>query len=133
MVRFINALLVFLLMLAAAAVYDMKYEAELAEENVRRLERTIAQEKEAISMLKAEWSVLSQPGRLQELIERHHEILRLQPLTSAQIGTLVDIPQKPQIVDPEVDGPADGILPAEPAQRQAHAPDALPPTNEAVR
>lgn len=118
MVRFVNTLLICLGLLSAAAVYDMKYEAELAEENLRKLERTIVQEKEAISLLKAEWSVLSQPGRLQDLVERHQDILRLQPLTSAQIGTLADIPEKPQVVPAE---PGDPLAAPAPARREASA------------
>ncbi|WP_075217158.1 cell division protein FtsL [Mongoliimonas terrestris] len=95
MTRFVNALLIFLMVLSAAAVYDMKYEAEIAAANVARLQRQIAQEQEAISLLKAEWSVLTQPSRLQDLVTRHADILDLQPMKPEQVGTLADIPPKP--------------------------------------
>ena len=126
MTRFVNALLVFLMVLSAAAVYDMKYEAELASENLSRVEREIAHQQAAISLLKAEWSVLSQPSRLQELVERHKDILHLTPLTARQIGTLADIPEKPLELAPSVDAPADGIVPPPATQRSADAAAAAP-------
>jgi hypothetical protein len=135
MTRTVNALLVFLMVLSAAAVYDMKYEAELASEHVRKLEREIAQQQAVISMLKAEWSVLTQPGRLQELAERHADILKLEVMTANHIGTLADIPEKPVEPIPDVDAPADGAVPAGPVQRSADAADAVEtvPDDETIR
>ena len=129
MFRIVNILLVCLLMLSAAAVYDMKYEAELAEEHLVKLEREIEQERQSISLLKAEWSVLSQPGRLQDLVERHAAILQLQPLTSAQFGSLEEVPEKPiVIVPPEgLDGPPAFV------GQEARAGAALPVETETVR
>lgn len=96
MTRFVNALLVFLMVLSAAAVYDMKYEAETASIAVADLEQKIANEQAELSLLKAEWSMLTQPARMTELIGRYTDILQLQPLTADQIGTLADIPEKPE-------------------------------------
>jgi cell division protein FtsL len=121
MTRTVNVLLIFLMVLSAAAVYDMKYEAEVAAENVRRLEREIGQQQAAISLLKAEWSVLTQPARLQELAERHAAILQLTPMTANHVGTLADIPEKPVVTDPEAKSPAEGAVPPGPAQRSAEA------------
>ena len=116
MTRFVNALLVFLMVLSAAAVYDMKYEAELAAEAMADLQRQIDSEKAELSLLKAEWSVLTQPARLAELVERHAEVLQLAPLTADQIGTLADVPQKPVEPEPEMLGPAEAV---ESAPRQS--------------
>jgi hypothetical protein len=102
MTRTINALLVFLMVLSAAAVYDMKYEAEMAASTVAALDQQIDNERAEISLLKAEWSVLSQPARLKQLVDRHQDILQLQPLTADQFGTIADIPEKP--VEPDPDG-----------------------------
>jgi hypothetical protein len=95
MTRFVNALLVFLMVLSAAAVYDMKYEAETAAVALADLEQKIANERSELSLLKAEWSVLTQPARMTELVGRYQGVLQLQPLTADQIGTLADIPEKP--------------------------------------
>lgn len=124
MTRFINALLVFLMVLSAAAVYDMKYEAEIAAEAMAELTRRIENERSEISLLKAEWSVLTQPARLSGLVERYQEVLQLQPLTADQIGSLADIPEKPAVVEPDLDpGAAETVG----AQRAAEAP--LPPAD----
>lgn len=126
--RFVNALLVFLMVLSAAAVYDMKYEAELAAEKVASVERRIAQEQERISLLKAEWSVLTQPARLQDLIERHADILQLAPMSAEHIGTLSDVPPKPVVVpgDMEPDDPSPGLSTAQSAQADGATGTPLP-------
>lgn len=116
MTRYINALLVFLMVLSAAAVYDMKYEAEIAAENINKKQTEIAQAREDISLLKAEWALLTRPARMRDLLARHQDILNLTPLSSNHIGTLADIPEKPVIppVDAPVEQSADGsaVLPA---------------------
>lgn len=110
MTRYINALLVFLMVLSAAAVYDMKYEAEIAAENIKQKQAEIAQAHEDISLLKAEWALLTRPARMRDLLERHKDILNLAPLSSNHIGTLADIPEKPVVppVDAPVERSADG-------------------------
>lgn len=125
MTRFVNALLVFLMVLSAAAVYDMKYEAETASIAVADLEQKIANERAELSLLKAEWSMLTQPARMTELIGRYADILQLQPLTADQIGTLADIPEKPDPILEQIEGAADttaSITPARPAAEEAAEP-----------
>lgn len=129
MTRTVNLLLVALMVMSAAAVYDMKYEAETAAEDVRRTERAIGREQETISLLKAEWSVLTQPSRLQALVQQHADILKLTPMTAEHIGTLNDIPPKPVDVVPEVVAP--GAPPKAPSQRSARADGR--PTHDAIR
>ncbi|WP_237155341.1 cell division protein FtsL [Oryzibacter oryziterrae] len=101
MTRYINFLLVFLMVLSAAAVYDMKYEAELASENIRKQEARVSQTREDISLLKAEWALLTRPARMQELLNRHQNILNLVPMSSDHIGTLADVPDKPVAPPPD--------------------------------
>ncbi len=105
MTRYISALLVFLMVLSAAAVYDMKYEAEIAAENISKKQAEIAQARDNISLLKAEWALLTRPARMRDLLGRHQDILNLTPLSSNHIGTLADIPEKPVI--PPVDAPTE--------------------------
>jgi hypothetical protein len=94
MLRTINILLVILMLVGAAVVYDLKYEAERATAKVSKISRKIDEERNAIATLKAEWSLLNQPRRLQDLAERYHSYLELDPLDPTQIGTLDDIPFK---------------------------------------
>lgn len=95
MLRTINILLVILMLIGAAVVYDLKYEAERATAKVAKITRKIDAERDAIATLKAEWSLLNQPKRLQDLTTRYHSYLELDPLDPTQIGTLDDIPFKP--------------------------------------
>lgn len=95
MTRYINALLVFLMVLSAAAVYDMKYEAELASEEIAHKEAEVGEVKEDISLLKAEWALLTRPARMQDLVNRHHDSLDLVPMTADHIARMDEIPDAP--------------------------------------
>ena len=57
------------MIVGAVITYNLKHETEKSAARVFRLHTAIAKEREAIAYLKAEWSVLSQPGRLQQLID----------------------------------------------------------------
>lgn len=95
MLRIINIVLILAVVACAATVYGMKHEAENAAERVARLQRAIDDEHEQISLLKAEWSVLNQPARLQRLVERYNAYLQLQALEVGQIAAIEDLPAKP--------------------------------------
>ncbi len=97
MLRTINILLVLMMLVGAAVVYDFKYEAERATTRVARITRKIDAERDAIAILKAEWSLLNQPKRLQDLAERYRTYLELDPLEPTQIATIDDIPFKPAV------------------------------------
>ncbi len=97
MLRTINILLVILMLVGAAIVYDFKYEAERATARVAKINRKIDAERDVIATLKAEWSLLNQPKRLQDLVERYHSYLELDPLDPTQIATIDDIPFKPAV------------------------------------
>ncbi len=59
---------------------------------VETLETRIRLEREAIDLLKADWSLLTSPDRLQKLVERHQEELGLEPLSPRQIVTIDEMP-----------------------------------------
>lgn len=95
MIRVINLLLVMAVVGLSVGLYDIKYRAEGADRHARQLEQRIAKEQDAIRVLRAEWSYLNQPERLQELAARYSA---LKPLTAAQIGTFEDVPM-PHMAD----------------------------------
>ncbi|MBT9291376.1 cell division protein FtsL [Prosthecodimorpha staleyi] len=92
MMRTVNIILIGGMMAGAGVVYFLKYEAEHATTRVAQLSRQIQQEREAIATLRAEWSLLNQPKRLQEMADRYHTYLELEPLDPNQVATLDDIP-----------------------------------------
>lgn len=92
MSRFINAALILLMLVGAGITYEMKHRAETAAQNVARLNAEIARQRQAISVLKAEWSLLSQPGRLQAVIAAYKDHFKLEPFSAAQVATLDEVP-----------------------------------------
>jgi hypothetical protein len=93
--RIVNLILLAAMIVGAAVTYDMKHKAELAAERVATLQADIAREKDRIVLLKAEWSMLTQPGRLQGTIEKYADHFQLQPFSADQIGSVDEIPLKP--------------------------------------
>jgi cell division protein FtsL len=87
------------------ALFKVKYEVQALEDDLGRINRQINADNEAIHVLKAEWSYLSQPTRVGELARRH---LPLAPLTAAQLGSLdtlplrIDPPQNTAVATPAV-------------------------------
>jgi hypothetical protein len=91
---------------SASTVFAIKKDAERAAERAGRLSRQITEEKARIGELRAAWSVADDPGRLQQLVDQHQDLLALKPIEAAQIGTFRDIPRRPPAppADP-FDGP----------------------------
>lgn len=80
---------------AAAFTYNTKHKAEARLENVRKIEAEVRYEQDSIDLLKADWSLLTQPSRLQKLTQTYEAELKLQPVDAHQIGGLEDLPIKP--------------------------------------
>jgi hypothetical protein len=91
--------------LASGALFHTSYQVQALDEDLAGLNRKIIQEQEAIQILKAEWSYMNDPNRIEEMARRH---LILGPTTSDQMITSVaSIPQRLQPVDPNnARGPA---------------------------
>ncbi|MCP4382866.1 MAG: hypothetical protein GY798_15840, partial [Hyphomicrobiales bacterium] len=99
MARLINLLLLGAMIAGAIITYNLKHQAEEAANKVARLHANIAKEREAIALLKTEWSLLAQPGRLQTLIAKYEDHFRLEPFSADQIATLDEIPLRPDPAD----------------------------------
>lgn len=95
MIRWLQLVSVLAVIAAAFAVFQVKYRADAAAGRVAQLQRQVDEEKERLSLLKAEWSFLIQPARIQGLVDRHNEVLRLEPLEPGQIGRLRDLRDLP--------------------------------------
>ena len=94
-------------------LYHLKHEVKALEDELFRLNRQILAEQQAIHVLRAEWSYINQPQRLQSLTQRH---LDLQPTRPAQIGTLAALPARP------AEAPAPAIADSSPAVPAPEAP-----------
>ena len=90
--RLLNFLVVAALVLAAAYVYQIKFETTLQAERLAKLRGEIRRERDAIAVLRAEWAKLDTPARIQSLARRHSP---LQPIVATQIDNLDQLPERP--------------------------------------
>jgi hypothetical protein len=90
--RIIHLLVIGILVFAAAYVYRIKMESTVRTERVLRLHADIREQRDAIAALRAEWTRLDSPQRLQGLVERH---LPLKPINAAQYDSLKNLPERP--------------------------------------
>lgn len=122
MIRWLQVVSVLAATGAAVLVFHIKYRAEAVAEHAAQLQRELDQEKETTSLLAAEWSLLIQPGRVQEVVDRHAQLLKLQPLDPLQITKIENLPMRPSGPAPDDAAALSAILefpaetPAEPAQ-----------------
>ncbi len=85
MLRFINICLVLGLVALACVIYQVKYRARALDAEIAVLDKRIGQERDAIAVLRAEWSLLNRPERIERLAHKH---LKLAPARPAQLVTL---------------------------------------------
>jgi cell division protein FtsL len=109
MMRILNILVIGALVAAAAYVYKGKFESTLQAERLAKLRMEIRQEQDAIASLRAEWSKLDSPARIQELTKRH--LGKLKPIDPRQIDTLRNLPERPpDLVPPDAADPIGSLL-----------------------
>jgi hypothetical protein len=94
MIRTTDIALFALMIAAAAGTYKIKAEANLKQNEIRRIEKQIAYEEDTIDLLEADWAMLTQPERLQRLAEKHAGELALQPIEARQVVSVRDVPEK---------------------------------------
>ena len=106
--RFLHVVVLAALVLAAADVYKIKYESTLQAEKVSKLRADVRREQDAIANLRAEWSKLDRPDRLQVLAQRH---LTLKPLEARQFDALDRLPARPiELVPPGTADPIGAVI-----------------------
>jgi hypothetical protein len=98
--RLLNLTLILLILASAGLTYNSKHEVEAAAAAVADLRIELSREKDALSLLKAEWSVLTQPARLQELVTLYATELGLEPFTPDRLVAIDDVPLRPMIFGP---------------------------------
>jgi cell division protein FtsL len=109
MIRLLNMCVIAALVFAAAHVYKIKFESTRQAERVAKLRREIRREHDAIAMLRAEWSKLDNPARIQELAKRHMK--NLQPIDGRQFDRLDRLPARPpDLVPPDANDPIGALL-----------------------
>jgi hypothetical protein len=105
--RIIHLIMVAALVLAAADVYKIKFESTRQAERVAKLRGEIRRERDAIAALRAEWSELDTPRRIQAMAQRH---LALKPLDINQYDSLDRLPDKQVDIVPPGSSDAIGTI-----------------------
>jgi hypothetical protein len=83
---------VLLALLASAltlVLFQVSYGVQHMEGELGKINNDILTHRQAIHVLKAEWSHLNEPDRLRKLSKKH---LDLGPLSASQIGAIGDFP-----------------------------------------
>ena len=85
MLRFVNICLVLGLVALAYVIYQVKYESRGLDAEIASLGKRIDEERDALAVLRAEWSLLKRPERIERLAQKY---LKLSPAKPAQLLTV---------------------------------------------
>ena len=108
MMRLLNICVIVALIVAAVYVYKIKFESTRKAEQVARLRLDIRRERDAIADLRAQWSKLDNPVRIQQLAQRH---LTLRIIDSHQFDSLDHLPERPsELVPANASDPIGNLL-----------------------
>lgn len=108
MLRVLHALVIAALVVSAAWVYKIKFDATSQAEQVSKLRAEIRRERDAMAILRAEWAQLDRPERIQALAQRH---LTLRPADVSQFDPLDKLPERPRpLVPPGTADPIGAII-----------------------
>jgi hypothetical protein len=94
--RLLHVVAIAALVGSAVYAYSIKYETIWYAEQIVQMKRKIAAEHDAIAMLRADWTHLTRPERVQALTTSY---LDVHPLALTQIVRLSDLPDAAAKVD----------------------------------
>jgi cell division protein FtsL len=115
MLRLLHVLSLLVLIASAFVVYKVKYDSTYEVQRIAKLREEIRVERERVALLRAEWTRLTAPQRIQDLAARH---LGMKPLQVAQYSDFTNLPEKPAGIDGDPIGEFIDTLTAE-SQRDA--------------
>ncbi len=126
MIRPATLILFVLSVVSGGALFGVAFEVSALEERLFVLNEQITDDRDAVHVLRAEWSYLNQPERLEGLSQRY---LELQPLDGNQIAVIAAVPGQPETpAVPEEAAPIEAQpLEAQLASALAARPKAKPP------
>ncbi len=88
--RLFNVLI--LLTVLGSSLFYVKHQVHMVEEDLQSLQSELIETKESILVLKAEWSYLNRPERLEAL---NHKYLNMAEPTTTQIADIKLLPYLP--------------------------------------
>ena len=99
MIRNLNIFLLFASVVMLAGVYALKFSIEGTAAERTALIAHIEEQEGQLSLLKADWAVLNQPGHIHPIVQRHQEELAIGPVQQAQFGSFAALPMRPVAPD----------------------------------
>ena len=93
MIRALNLAMLALTVTICFGLYRVTHAAQERAQDLKKIEGQITEEARAIDVLKAEWTHLAQPSKVQAMATRY---LGLEPMKATQIAYLNDIPMRPR-------------------------------------
>ncbi len=116
MLRPFDFLMIGAMLTAATVTYQIKHDTDNKAAEVRRLEAEIKLEKDTIDLLKADKALLTQPNRLERLVQTYAAELQLVPTEPTQLARPMELPMpKDQVPVPEAEeGAVSAAAPADP-------------------
>ena len=124
--RVLNLAVIAILVLAAAYVYRVKFDATVQAERLARLRGELRQERDKIAALRAEWEQLDSPARIETLAKRY---LALRPIAPTQFDALDRLPEHP-VQDTATDAdPIGGIIENLEQPKRVDVTGAIPAAN----
>jgi cell division protein FtsL len=91
MMRFLNVLAIVALIGSAVYAYSIKYATLYQAERMAKLQRELTAETDSVATLRAEWSHVAAPVRIEALADKY---LSGQVMELPQIATLSSLPDK---------------------------------------
>jgi cell division protein FtsL len=130
MLRFFNICLSLALVVLAYVIYQVKYDTRSLDVDIASLSKDIETERDSVAVLRAEWSLLNRPERIERLAEKYLDLAPPKPqqmlaLETASPGDLERASAALAQPSPPV-VPAAAKAPAKPASKQAQAPSIAP-------
>jgi cell division protein FtsL len=132
MLRFVNVCLVLGLVALAYVIYQVKYQSRALDAEIATLGKEIDDERDAIAVLRAEWSLLNRPERIERLAQKYLKLAPIQPRQLVTLDSVTDRDFTRPRVEVAATAPAPAAATGQGAKPAAKAPAAAPAMAEAT-
>lgn len=92
MARITDILLIIAVIVGALWTYQIKHRSELSAREIASLRKNITAQNNKITLLQADWAIMTSPNRLEDVAKNHAEELGLARLEPSQIVNLRELP-----------------------------------------
>lgn len=121
MIRLLNLAFIVVTAVACLGLYRIAEEARIASAELDRTEAAIAEERDALVVLGAEWARVTEPTRIEALAARH---LPLSDEPTLQLSSLTALPERGLVPSDEPAIHSASVVVPQPAPaREAVQPD----------